>query len=281
MDNPDLDKNANLDDIILALLFASDEPLSVRRIAAIIENVAAGDIKQSIDNWRRRFDDEAWSIGIEQVAGGYQLSTRLDFAPFVGRLYSKRRKLRLSRAGMETLAIIAYKQPVTRAEIESIRGVSCGGVVANLMERSLIKITGKAKVLGAPFLYGTTSEFLEYLGLNSLKDLPSLEELEALLEKEAQPESAEEDLTIADLRRDEDDDEDELEASAEEVEAALADEEEFAPTVPSPPGGAATVGPNIPEPVNRPLGGTSRDERAKEEPTGEEQVAADEREEDR
>lgn len=281
MDNPDLDKNPNLDDIILALLFASEEPLSVRRIAAIIEDAAAADIRESIDTWRRRFDDEAWSIGIEQVAGGYQLSTRPDFAPFVGRLYSKRRKLRLSRAGMETLAIIAYKQPVTRTEIEAIRGVSCGGVVANLMERSLIKITGKAKVLGAPFLYGTTSEFLEYLGLNSLKDLPSLEELEALLEKEAQPESAEEDLPI--LRRDEDDDE--LEASAEEVETALAEEalvqEEFVRAVTRSPGGAATVGPSIREPINRPLGAASSDEGVKEEPTGEEQAAADEREEDR
>jgi segregation and condensation protein B len=287
MDNPDLDKNANLDDIILALLFAADEPLSVRRIAAIIEDVPAGDVKQSIDAWRRRFDEEAWSIAVEQVAGGYQLSTRSDFAPFVGRLYSKRRKLRLSRAGMETLAIVAYKQPVTRAEIESIRGVSCGGVVANLMERSLVKITGKAKVLGAPFLYGTTSEFLEYLGLNSLKDLPSMEELEALLEKETQPESAEDDVPAADLHRDEDEDEDadELEAPEEEVEATLAEEasvsDEFARALPRSPGGAATVGPNIPEPINRPLGGASRDDDANEEPTGEEQVTADEREEDR
>jgi hypothetical protein len=86
---------------------------------------------------------------------------------------------------METLAIIAYRQPVTRADIESLRGVACGGVITTLMERSLIRIEGKARVLGSPFLYGTTQEFLEYLGLNNLKDLPSMEDLEALLEREA------------------------------------------------------------------------------------------------
>ena len=194
MDDQNFSKNMNLDNIVLALLFAADEPVSVRRMSSILEDVDGAEIKTSLEGWRKRFDDESWSIAVEQVAGGYQVATRSDYAPFVGRLYSKKRKLRLSRAGMETLAIIAYKQPVTRADIENVRGVGSGGVVANLMERSLIKITGKARVLGAPFLYGTTTEFLEYLGLNSLKDLPSLDELEALLEKEAYPEAAVESL---------------------------------------------------------------------------------------
>lgn len=177
--------NPNLDNIVLALLFSADEPISVRKMAAIVEDVSAADIKSSVENWRRRIDEEGWSISIEQVAGGYQLSSRPEYAQFIARLYSKKRKFRLSRAALETLAIISYKQPITRADIEGVRGVGCGGVISNLLERSLIKITGKAKVLGAPFLYGTTPEFLEYLGLNSLKDLPSHEELEALLEKEA------------------------------------------------------------------------------------------------
>ena len=178
-------ENPNLDNIVLALLFASDEPLSARKIAALIEDVTTADVKQAIETWNARANAEAWSIGIEQVAGGYRLATRPDYAPYVSRLYAGRRKFRLSRAGLETLAIVAYKQPITRAEIESIRGVGSGSVVANLMERSLVEIVGKAKVLGAPFLYGTTQEFLEYLGLNSLRDLPSMEDLEALLAKEA------------------------------------------------------------------------------------------------
>src|SRR5512139_928022 len=178
-------ENPNLDNIVLALLFASEEPLSARRIAAVVEDVTVADVKAAIDTWNARADAEAWSIGIEQVAGGYRLATRPDYAPYVSRLYAGRRRFRLSRAGLETLAIIAYKQPITRAEVETIRGVGSGSVVANLMERSLVEIVGKAKVLGAPFLYGTTPAFLEYLGLNSLRDLPSLEDLEALLAREA------------------------------------------------------------------------------------------------
>ncbi|MDH3196877.1 MAG: SMC-Scp complex subunit ScpB [Candidatus Krumholzibacteria bacterium] len=185
-----LEKNVNLDNIVLALLFAAEEPLSIRKLAAVIEDAAAGEVKEAVERWRARMEEEAWSVGVERVGGGYRLATRPDFAPYVSRLYSGRRRFRLSKAGLETLAIVAYKQPVTRADIESIRGVACGGVIANLMERSLVKITGKARVLGAPFLYGTTPEFLEYLGLNSLKDLPSIEELEALLEKEAFAETA-------------------------------------------------------------------------------------------
>jgi segregation and condensation protein B len=185
-----LEKNVNLDNIVLALLFAAEEPLSIRKLAAVIEDAAAGEVKEAVERWRARMEEEAWSLGVERLGGGYRLATRPDFAPYVSRLYSGRRRFRLSKAGLETLAIVAYKQPVTRAEIESIRGVACGGVIANLMERSLVKITGKARVLGAPFLYGTTPEFLEYLGLNSLKDLPSIEELEALLEKEAFAETA-------------------------------------------------------------------------------------------
>lgn len=185
-----LSRNTNLDNIVLSVLFAAEEPVSIRKLTSIVGDVSGDDVREVLARWRDRFDSEAWSIRLEQIAGGYQLSTRPDYAPYVSRLYSGRRKFRLSRAGMEVLAIIAYKQPVTRAEVENVRGVACGGVITNLMERSLVKITGKARVLGAPFLYGTTEEFLEYLGLNSLRDLPSLEELEILLEKEAYPEDA-------------------------------------------------------------------------------------------
>jgi segregation and condensation protein B len=173
-----------LDRAILALLFASDEPLSVKKVCSVIDDVEAADVRASLDRIAETLRSAAPSIVLENVAGGSQLSTNPEYAEFVARLYSGRRKQRLSKAGLEALAIIAYKQPITRADVENVRGVSCGGVITTLMERSLIRIVGKAKVLGSPFLYGTTQEFLEYLGINSLKDLPNLEELEALLERE-------------------------------------------------------------------------------------------------
>jgi segregation and condensation protein B len=232
-------ENPNLDNIVLALLFAADEPLSARKIAATIEDVTTADVRKAIDAWNARADQEAWSIAIEQVAGGYRLATRPEYAPYVSRLYQGRRRFRLSRAGLETLAIVAYKQPITRAEIEAIRGVGAGSVVANLMERSLVEIVGKAKVLGAPFLYGTTQEFLEYLGLNSLKDLPSMEDLEALLAREA-GEQAVEGEEIAEAER--------------ALHDAIAPAEGGPdPDETTPHASSASIGPHVDEPVNRPL----------------------------
>lgn len=218
----------NLDNIVLALVFSADEPITVRKLAAILEDVPASEIKNSLENWSRKFDDESWSIALERVAGGYQLSSRTQYAPYIARLYTGRRKLRLSKAALETLAIISYKQPITRADVEHVRGVGCGGVIGNLLERSLIRITGKARVLGAPFLYGTTQEFLEYLGLNSLKDLPSLEELEELLERE--------------------------ESAAVGPPEIQEDGEPPSPEDADPAPAAARIGPEIDEPYNRPVG---------------------------
>lgn len=230
--------NANLENIVFALLFSADEPLTMRKLTSILDGTPAADIGASIEGWRKRLDDEAWSIVIEKVAGGYQLSSRAEYAPYIARLYSGRRKMRLSKAALETLAIIAYKQPITRAQIEHVRGVACGGVITNLMERALIRITGKAKVLGAPFLYGTTHEFLEYLGLNSLKDLPSMEELEEMLEREesAVPEPAAADAV-------------DEEGAAIERESETPDEEAVSVT------SAARIGPELEEPYHRPVGG--------------------------
>jgi segregation and condensation protein B len=225
-------ENPNLDNIVLAILFAADEPLSARKIAAVIEDVTTADVKEAIDKLNARADTEAWSIGIEPVAGGYRLATRPEYAPYVSRLYQGRRRFRLSRAGLESLAIIAYKQPITRAEIEAIRGVGSGAVIANLLERSLIEIVGKAKVLGAPFLYGTTPAFLEYLGLNSLKDLPSMEDLEALLAREAEQSVEGDEGSVGGV----------------EPEEPKATDETAAPLAAS-----AMLGPRVDEPVNRPL----------------------------
>lgn len=183
MDRPELDN------IILALLFASDEPLSVKRISVVLDDLPASEIRESVERLEANYGGNDSPIRLDRVAGGHQLATNPAYAEYIARLYRGRRKQKLSKASMETLAIVAYKQPVTRADIENIRGVGCGGVITTLMERSLIRIVGKAKVLGSPFLYGTTTEFLEYLGLESLKDLPSLEDLEALLEEEAASET--------------------------------------------------------------------------------------------
>jgi segregation and condensation protein B len=244
--------NGNLDNIVLALLFSADEPLSLRKLSALLEDAPTSEIKDAVERWQKRFDDEAWSIVLEKVAGGLQLSSRPEYAPYIARLYSGRRKLRLSKAALETLAIIAYKQPITRAEIEVVRGVGCGSVVANLLERSLVRITGKARVLGAPFLYGSTQEFLEYLGLNSLKDLPSMEELEALLEREeaaaaGEAGDGEEEAIVEAPGVDE---EVPLEADDDEVE--LDEEEEFVREAAE--SGAARLGPEVDEPFHRPLG---------------------------
>jgi segregation and condensation protein B len=242
--------NGNLENIVLALLFSADEPLSLRKLSSLLEDAPTSEIKDAVERWQKRFDDEAWSIVLEKVAGGLQLSSRPEYAPYIARLYSGRRKLRLSKAALETLAIIAYKQPITRAEIEVVRGVGCGSVVANLLERSLVRITGKAKVLGAPFLYGTTQEFLEYLGLNSLKDLPSMEELEALLEREeaaaaGEAGEGEEAATVEAPGGDE-----EVPLEAGDVE--LGEEEEVVGETAE--SGSARLGPEVDEPYHRPLG---------------------------
>ena len=241
-------ENPNLDNIVLALLFAADEPLSARKLAATIEDVTTADVKEAIDKWNARADQESWSIAIEQVAGGYRLATRPEYAPYVSRLYQGRRRFRLSRAGLETLAIIAYKQPITRAEIESIRGVGAGSVIANLMERSLIEITGKAKVLGAPFLYGTTPAFLEYLGLNSLKDLPSMEDLEALLASENEAVEGEESASSGEMPGAEAAPTGDGNPGVDEIAAVAQPDPELAARAAS-----AKLGPRVDEPVNRPL----------------------------
>ncbi len=246
-------ENPNLDNIVLALLFAADEPLSARKLAATIEDVTTADVKEAIDKWNARADQESWSIAIEQVAGGYRLATRPEYAPYVSRLYQGRRRFRLSRAGLETLAIIAYKQPITRAEIESIRGVGAGSVIANLMERSLIEITGKAKVLGAPFLYGTTPAFLEYLGLNSLKDLPSMEDLEALLASENEGVEGE-DAPVAETAPEVGEGElGDVTGAAAIAEEAASAQAPSAGSAPAASAAAAILGPRVDEPVNRPL----------------------------
>jgi segregation and condensation protein B len=167
---------------IEALLFASDAPLSVGRLCSITGESSAKAVKEAVTELEEFYRSCGRSFGISEVAGGYQITTLPEFASTVSLLFKSRRKARLSQAALETLAIVAYRQPISRASVEAIRGVNCDGVLATLTERELIVISGRGEGLGRPFLYSTTSRFLEYLGLKDIRDIPEMEELEKSLE---------------------------------------------------------------------------------------------------
>jgi segregation and condensation protein B len=161
---------------IEAVLFASDEPLSAERLANIVDTTTK-QIRQHIKNLNDKYQANNNAFRIEQIAGGYQMLTLSTYNHWLKKLLRVRGDSKLSPAALETLAIIAYKQPVIRADIEAIRGVAVNELVRSLMEKGLVKIVGRAEVLGRPMLHGTTKKFLEVFGLNSLKDLPKNEEL--------------------------------------------------------------------------------------------------------
>ncbi len=161
-----------------ALLFASDTPLSAARIAAITGAASGRPVIEALGSLSALYRETGRSFAIVEVAGGYQLATLPEFAAIVSQLFKGKKKARLTQPALETLAIIAYKQPISRMQIEAIRGVNCEGVLVTLAERELIAISGRGEGLGKPFLYSTTKTFLEYLGLKDFRDLPSIEDLE-------------------------------------------------------------------------------------------------------
>ena len=161
--------------IIESLLFVSPEPLSIDKI----KEVTGGEKKEicgAIENLMGHFMSEDHGIKVVEIAGGIQMVTRSENAPWVKKLLTIKTAGKMSKPGLETLAIIAYKQPIVRPEIESIRGVDSGGVIKTLLERRMIKIVGRKEMPGKPMLYGTTKEFLEYFGLNAISELPTLRE---------------------------------------------------------------------------------------------------------
>lgn len=160
-----------------AVLFASDEPLSADRLAGIVGAGTVKDIRKHINNLNARYEAGNFTFRIEQIAGGYQMMTLSRYNHWLKKLLRARTDTKLSQAALETLAIIAYKQPVIRADIEAIRGVGAGEMIRGLMYKGLVKIVGRAEVLGRPMLYGTTKKFLDIFGLHSIKDLPKVEEL--------------------------------------------------------------------------------------------------------
>jgi segregation and condensation protein B len=155
---------------------ASDEPLTAARLSSIA-GTSARQIRQYINNLNDKYKENNNAFRIEQIAGGYQMLTLSPYNIWLKKLLRERSESKLSPAALETLAIISYKQPIIRADIEAIRGVAAGEMLRGLMYKGLIKIVGRAQVLGRPLLYGTTRKFLEVFGLNSLKDLPKIEEL--------------------------------------------------------------------------------------------------------
>ena len=164
------------DSVVEAVLFASDESLTEARLADIV-GVPARQIRQLVTSLNEKYQANKNAFRIEKIAGGYQMLTLSPYNSWLEKLVRVRDDSRLSAAALETLAIIAYKQPVIRADIEAIRGVAAGEIIRSLIYKGLVKIVGRAEVLGRPMLYGTTKKFLQTFGLDSLKDLPKVEEL--------------------------------------------------------------------------------------------------------
>jgi segregation and condensation protein B len=160
-----------------AILFATDAPLAPGKIAQVAELGSTKVVKQAIRTLNERYEQMGCSFRIEEIGGGFQMLTLPQYHDVLGRLSKARGDSKLSRAAMETLAIIAYRQPIIRADIEAIRGVASGEVLRGLMEKQLVKVVGREEVIGRPMLYGTTRRFLEVFGLGGLEDLPRVEEL--------------------------------------------------------------------------------------------------------
>jgi segregation and condensation protein B len=170
--------------IVEALLFASGEPLTVDRLVGVVEGVSRAELKDVLFALQADYGVEGRGLQLVEVAGGFQITTRADCAPWIKRLDRAKAGAKLSRSAMETLAIVAYKQPLVRAEIEQIRGVDTAGVLKTLLDRHLIRIVGRKNIPGRPIMYGTTKQFLQAFGLKDLASLPALREIKELGEGE-------------------------------------------------------------------------------------------------
>ena len=167
----------NIKNIIESLLFASDEPLTLDRLKQIITDAGSQELRGVLEELKADYDERQGGFYLNEVAGGYQIRTRPQYKEWIKRLLQPRPQ-RLSKAALETLAIIAYKQPIIRSDIEHIRGVDCGGVLRMLLERQFIRVLGRKEIPGRPLIYATTKRFLEVFDLKDLKDLPTPKEIE-------------------------------------------------------------------------------------------------------
>jgi len=167
--------------IVEAIVFAAPQPLTPREIGQVLGGVPKEDWQRALEELREDYARDERGLQLIEVAGGWQITTRPEYNDWVRELLDPKTPTRLSIQALETLAVIAYRQPVSKPTMESIRGISSDGVIKTLLERNLITIKGRENSPGRPILYGTTSEFLRYFGLNQLKDLPELREIEEIL----------------------------------------------------------------------------------------------------
>lgn len=171
------DDNRRQAKILEALLFASEAPITPARLADAIGDVTPGQVRKLVAVLNERYEELEMTFRIELIARGYQMMTLPEYQPWIAKLFNKRGETRLSDAALETLSIIAYRQPIIRADVEAIRGVAAGEVINRLREMGVVRIIGRAEVVGRPMLYGTTRKFLETFGLADLDDLPPIEAL--------------------------------------------------------------------------------------------------------
>ncbi len=167
--------------IVESLILASTEPLPASKILEVLQEGSAGDIETIVEELNKKYESVGASFRIRPIAGGYQFHIKPEYTGYVEELFTRRRRMRMTQAALETLAIVAYRQPVTKTEIEHIRGVASDGVLHTLLEKDLIAIKGRAKAVGKPLQYGTTDEFLKFFGLNTIVDLPKMSEIEELI----------------------------------------------------------------------------------------------------
>ncbi len=172
---PEAPPSVTTESVVEALLLSTDEPLPAARIAQLLGIGDAGDVKRHVETLNERYAQCGASFRIEAIAKGLQLLTLPAYNHWISKLHKARADSRLSTAALETLAIVAYKQPILRADIEAIRGVAVGDMLVRLRDTNLVRIVGRAEEIGRPLLYGTTTRFLEVFGLSSLKDLPKLD----------------------------------------------------------------------------------------------------------
>jgi len=167
--------------IIEAILMTASEPVTPGRLVHLLSGYNGRDIREAIDALNAQYEDAGHGIEIVEIAGGFQLASRQEYSPWLRKYHRSSNQVRLSQAGLEVLAIVAFKQPVTRIDIDNIRGVNSGGVLHTLMELNMVRIVGRSEGIGKPMLFGTTREFLVLFGLKGLSDLPKPKELDELL----------------------------------------------------------------------------------------------------
>src|SRR3972149_653162 len=177
-------EDAEIKAVIETLLFISGESLSENRIKNVLEDVDLSKIKSLFWELQHEYEMRSSGLRIVEIAGGFQIATRPEFAGWIKKLKKVKQSSKLSRPSLETLAIIAYKQPIVKAEIEDIRGVDSTGVIKGLLDKHLLKIIGRKDVPGRQILYATTREFLQYFGLREISDLPTLKEFTELMEED-------------------------------------------------------------------------------------------------